>query len=435
MTLKLGTSKIDITPSVPLELAGFAHRKGPFSGIEKPLFLKVFYFEKEGARSEKDTIIMVTADLIWWDEEQCKQIEKLIENELKTSDFTIVFHATHNHSGPQTSSNFTRFLGAPEPRYLENLNTQVLIAIRSAVQNLEPVTLSRGSTTCNIGINRRLKSEFQVSMAPNKEGPVDPDVTILAAENSTGSIKGVMVHYTCHPTVTGDNYISSEFPGVATEEIERALGEKVVAGYFQGCCGDIRPGLIDKEKNEFYRGNQTDVQRLGQQLADQVIKAIDENKLEPINVEYMQIQKRSVPLKFEKIPSIDQLRCMKDSLTKDEHIVWQTFLLENQNRLIPEATLKLVLVEFGEDLSFLTMNGEMVVDYGLFIKKEFSNNVLPLPYSNGMIGYIPTSQQIIEGGYESKEWIYFFGVPSHFSRSIEENIQLGIRELMMKGDC
>ncbi|MCF6411605.1 neutral/alkaline non-lysosomal ceramidase N-terminal domain-containing protein [Pseudalkalibacillus salsuginis] len=434
MTLNLGTSKIDITPSVPIELAGFAHRKGPYSGIKKPLYLRAFYFEKERARSKKDITIMITADLIWWEDEHCKQIEQQIKKEL-TSDFIIIFHATHNHSGPQTSNTFTRFLGVPDPCYLENLNTQVLVAIKSAVQNLEPVTLSRGFTTCNIGINRRLLSGTKVRMAPNEDGPLDSDVTILVAENSNGNVKGVMVHYTCHPTITGDNYISSEFPGVATEEIERVLGEKVVAGYFQGCCGDIRPAMIDKEKNEFYRGNQTDVQRLGQQLADQVIKAISEKKLEPLNVEYMQIQKRSVPLKYEKVPSINELQSLEESLTKDEHVVWKTFLLENRNRLSSEATLELMLVEFGDDLSFLAMNAEMVVEYSRFIKKEFPNKVLPLPYSNGMIGYIPTSQQIIEGGYESKEWIYFFGVPSHFSISIEENIQQGIRELIMKGDC
>jgi hypothetical protein len=83
-----------------------------------------------------------------------------------------------------------------------------------------------------------------------------------------------------------------------------------------------------------------------------------------------------------------------------------------------------------EGLSLLTMNAEMVVEYGLFIKQRFAGSVLPVPYSNGMIGYVPTQRQVAEGGYEARESIAYFSLPAPFEATVETAIHEAIYRLI-----
>ena len=70
------------------------------------------------------------------------------------------------------------------------------------------------------------------------------------------------------------------------------------------------------------------------------------------------------------------------------------------------------------------------MEYGLFIKKQSGGSVLPLPYSNGMIGYVPTADQLSEGGYEASESTKFFGLPAPFDPSLERRIREAVAALM-----
>ncbi|WP_171636559.1 hypothetical protein [Paenibacillus plantarum] len=47
-----------------------------------------------------------------------------------------------------------------------------------------------------------------------------------------------------------------------------------------------------------------------------------------------------------------------------------------------------------------------------------------------MLGYIPTAQQLVEGGYESKESVKAFGYSSYFTLEVETSIHKGILELI-----
>ena len=92
--------------------------------------------------------------------------------------------------------------------------------------------------------------------------------------------------------------------------------------------------------------------------------------------------------------------------------------------------MKMALIRLAENLGFLTFNAEVVVEYGLFVKELSGGNVLPLAYSNGMIGYVTTEQQLEEGGYESREAFRYFGMPGPFAASTERRLRKAIRDLL-----
>ena len=63
--LWFGVAKVDITPEVPVPLAGFAFRSGPYEGITRPLYAKVSLFQQKAAADQPvATTLVVQADLI-----------------------------------------------------------------------------------------------------------------------------------------------------------------------------------------------------------------------------------------------------------------------------------------------------------------------------------------------------------------------------------
>lgn len=109
---------------------------------------------------------------------------------------------------------------------------------------------------------------------------------------------------------------------------------------------------------------------------------------------------------------------------------WSRLMLSEPSRLAPTIPLRLSFVQLAHGLAFIAMNGEVVVDYGLYVKELTKKQVLPLAYSNGMIGYVPTAKQLEEGGYESKDSFYYFGLPAPFSDELETRIKEGIRKII-----
>jgi hypothetical protein len=426
LQLMLGAAKIDITPYKPIHLAGFNQRKGTFTGISHSLDARIFYFSQE-INGVKRTIIMVAADLIWWGNELVSHLRILLHEKYGANVNEVIFHATHTHSGPQTSSRFTPSLGLPDSEYIQYLSDQIMEGIDLAIQNLEPVKVKKGTGECGIGIHRRKLVNGRIEMAPNVFGPIDPEVSVIQYCKLSGKTKAVMVHYTCHPTTTMDNLVSSEFPGVAMNHVEQTMGDGVIAAYLQGCCGDIRPKLVQSE--QFYRGFDSEVRELGLSLASEVLAVLDRpmQTLTNCPMEGTTIQ---VALPFQHLPTWEELRSNMDRA--DLYAEWSQLFLNDPDRLKSCIPFEINLLKIANGLSFLSMNGEVVVEYGLFVKQMGMGSTLPLAYTNGMIGYIPTGIQVAEGGYEADESRYYFGLPAQFDPSLESKIRESIMTFIEK---
>ncbi|WP_174734401.1 neutral/alkaline non-lysosomal ceramidase N-terminal domain-containing protein [Mesobacillus harenae] len=417
--LKLGTAKVEITPQFPVALAGFKERKGSFEGVAHPLHLRVLFFQLE----EADRIcrsILISADLIWWDTSHAKNLRKRIADRWGLEESAVILHATHTHSGPQTSNQFTPSLGCPVDGYLQFLEDQLMAALEQASVNIEPVTMEHGIGKCEIGIHRRKLVKGKCVMAPNPDGPTDQEVHVICFRTAKERFKAIITHYACHPTTTADNSISSEYPGVAMDLVENHYGKDSVALFLQGCSGDIRPALV--KNGLFYRGTDLEVKKLGKKLADEVLWVAGKtmSPLKPV----LKNRKVQTSLSFKTLPTLAELR---GKVTEPDVMgEWSSLLLAQPDRINLEVPIEFTYLQIANSLAFLAINAEVVVDYGLWIKKTFAGKVLPIPYSNGMLGYIPTAKQTEEGGYEAEESLYYFGLPAPFSVSIEKEIKKSI---------
>jgi len=452
-TLRLGVAKVDITPNHPVPLAGFAtrHEAGVYESVARPIYARIFWLRHaaensgshdgkgldEGAGLEaggntgrdpggETTALIVSADLIWWGEERVPGLKRRIRDRWNVEPDAILLHGTHSHSGPQTSDRFSDYLGVHDSVYLEQLETAVLAGIAEAIRNEEPVTAEYGKTECHIAVNRRKWENGNANYQANPDGPIDPALTVVRFRRTDdGRHKGVMVHYACHPVITQENRLSSEFCGVAMDRIERALGGDGVAAYLQGCCGDINPAGLDGEL--ILSGDDPEVRRIGEALAGDALALLGE-RLTPLAAGPLEARTRTIMAPVQKVPTQEELEAQREEpwVTGD----WSRKLLASPERRVSELPLRLVLLRIGDGLSLLAANAEIVAAYGLHVRSMTDGRVLTMGYTNGMIGYIPTAEQIREGGYESFWSTPYFLLPSPFDPAVEPLVRAGVEELI-----
>jgi hypothetical protein len=407
--LTLGAATADITPDRPLTMVGFGQTR-PFDDVARPIKARVFVLDRAGARAA-----IVTADLLRWSADTVGTLRCRFAEELGVPPELLLLHATHTHCAPQITSAFTPVQAAADEAYCDQLVDRVVAAGRRAADDQDPVTVSRGHSTAAFSVNRRRRRGDAIVMAPNPHGPVDPVVTALsfcrASGPDSGALKAVLVHYTCHPTTSAQNRISPDYPGTAMDRLEDEL--RLTAGFLQGCCGDIRPNLV--EDGRFRRGDQNDVDRLAGQLADAAREAM--HRAEPLSEASIAGWRERAELPFSRLPSDEELRRLLDRTDVDGR--WARRLLDTSDWYAGRADLEVSMLRIADGLSLLALNAEAVVAYGAAIRERGGPSVLPLGYSNGMLGYLPTAQQLSEGGYEPVQSTRFYCLPAPLSPDAE----------------
>ncbi|TLS53886.1 hypothetical protein FE782_00575 [Paenibacillus antri] len=417
--MRLGVAKRDITPWGSVPLAGFASRNGKgFDGIDKRLYVRTFYFERRTETNAVEKALLAIADILFWDSRRVKALQRMIHRTWGIPEEAIILHATHTHSGPSVSYR-TIHIGDPVPEYVSFLETETLASVEAAIACAEPVTIERGVGSCDIGVNRRVKIGDAIEIGLNESGIRDQELTVVRfAVEGTNRTKALLTHYACHPTVTNANRVSSEFIGVAMDLLEEQEGG--VSGYLQGCCGDINPAV---------RSDLDTVDSLGRRLADSVRLTL-RSGLESVGPAAIRYRRVYVDLPFDRLPAPEQLRDMLTSAQPPEIRAWAERLLDEPDALSPSIPLELGRVDIADGLALLSMSGEMVVEYGLFIKQLSGNKIIPVAYSNGMSGYVTTAKQREEGGYEPIGSTLYFGLPAPFRHDAERMVLHSLSDLI-----
>lgn len=242
-----------------------------------------------------------------------------------------------------------------------------------------------------------------------------------------GSAKAVLAHFACHPVITADQLAGPDFPGVTRTRLAERLGERVVVGFLQGCCGDIDPNLT--EDGHFVRGGDAELDRLGGALAD-VVDAVLESGLEPAGE--LAIRTRTA---VAELPLHSPSRAMLAARRDEDGIWgdWSRHLLEHPELIIDQQPLRLIMLELTEGLALLGFDAEVTVEYGLWLKNWSNGKVLPIPYTNGMIGYVVTAEQVRQGGYEPDDSYPYVYRSGRFTTGAEEIIRSTSRHLLTDG--
>src|SRR5262249_13237306 len=96
-----GTSKVAITPTQPIWMAGYAARTKPAGGSVHDLWAKALAIKDPGGR----TVLLITLDLVGIDGELSKRIRDTLHQRHGLGRDRIVLACSHTHCGPVVGTN------------------------------------------------------------------------------------------------------------------------------------------------------------------------------------------------------------------------------------------------------------------------------------------------------------------------------------------
>jgi hypothetical protein len=101
-----------------------------------------------------------------------------------------------------------------------------------------------GTGASYINVNRQIidPKTHRWWEGPNREGPSDKTVAVLAFESLTGDPIAVYYNYAVHAVLAGQlDQVSGDIPGAASRYVEDSFGDAVVAVWSSGAAGDQNP--------------------------------------------------------------------------------------------------------------------------------------------------------------------------------------------------
>lgn len=227
--------------------------------------------------------------------------------------------------------------------------------------------------------------------------------------------------YACHNTaIGGHTYLfNGDYAGFAQAYLEEQH-PGLTAMFLNGCSGDQNPQP---------RGPVAAARRHGQ--AVETILAGEGRQLSGT----LRLALEDVSLAFFRPPSRQTLERQKRSgnpLRRRRAEVLLKELTQN-GRLQTTYPYPVQVIGFGNELTMVAMGSEVVVSYGLRIKRELTGRAVWVAgYSNEASGYIPTAKVRAEGSYEGETNMYHTPFPGPWAPSIEERIIKKVRQLVKK---
>jgi hypothetical protein len=384
--LSVGTATIDITPPIGMPMRGYAARKELSNGVWDPLLAKAIVLD-----DGKTSIAMITVDLIAPPpKEICDAIRQSVLEKHGIS--SILFIASHTHSGPSLKSN----LPTREEPWLSTLQKKLLHAVDNAVSTKQQATVKVGYGSMDISYNRReVHPNGAVTMLfqnPNRKvpTPVDQTVGVVGFTDHDGNWIAELVHFACHPVVFGGQNLkyTAEFPGAMRDYVEKQLGGTCL--FMQGACGNVNP---------FVRGESTDegyalLRQEGEKLGNEVVRITE--SMQSLPSDALEIIARNYTTE------LDYRFDLNDEKVKEFYIklYGKEYFDEFYKDRPPTIKAQTPIVMLGKQIAWVGFPGEFFNEFQIDLRKRSPiAHTFFLGYCDELFSYFPTIQAASEGGY------------------------------------
>ncbi|MGP1507498.1 MAG: hypothetical protein ACTTJW_01275 [Sphaerochaeta sp.] len=425
--ISIGSAQCLIDIKLPVILNGHINRNKPANGfIDHPEIhaICIHNFDKP--------ILIISIDLLEIDTLICSKIRKTISDKLKIPVSCIMIACTHSHTVP---SAFHLGLVNINYEFVNTLEQQLLDISQEAFNEHVYCTMQISAGLCEgIGINRRKIENSQVVMAPNPEGSNDSYVKTFWFLNIKKEPIACLVNFNMHPTTLDVSIlkVSADYPLYMRKEINNYY-KKCNILFLNGACGDIRPNLIH-EDGGFRGGFEKDLIEIGGKLGRAVINSLRNSIKEDLISIQTRTKKIMLNLDYEakdkKTTRVirsnsSEGRQINQELMHKAFSIWDTWIKEMYPKTKPsKIPFEIQTISFSKKTALVALPGEIFIDSGHNItrKSPFSNTIV-VGYSNGSVGYIPTSEAIEQGGYEIDDAYKLYFLPAPFVKNTAEQIE------------
>jgi hypothetical protein len=412
--LQVGFGVEDITPDVGMEMpGGFFRRKG--TGVRDRL-LAVACVVSDGVNS----VALVGIDTLFIVKPTVEAARRMIVKDTKIPGENVLIGASHTHSGGPVAS----CLGCEEnPVYTDKLAAGIAAAVKAGWSTLHAAEIGVGKgSEPGIAFNRRfLMRDGREITHPGKPGtphhkdivapagPIDPDVGVLvvrdpAEAGKVGKVRGVVVNFTCHSTVVGGDLFSPDYAGYLRKHLKAHYGSATPVCFLLGACGDITQ-VDNMSTSRDFGPEHADM--MGMKLAGETIRTV--NRVNWWKEAPVAAVVESVPVAIRPEPDAERERPafgLGSDGSKEGKIdaayAEERKLVAEMRRKNPTLVCEVQGIRIGP-LGIATNGAEYFCEYGLRIKKaspHLSTWVVSL--ANEWIGYVPTAQAFVGGGYEPR---------------------------------
>ncbi|MCF6311154.1 MAG: neutral/alkaline non-lysosomal ceramidase N-terminal domain-containing protein [Verrucomicrobiales bacterium] len=426
---KIGIAKANVTPDEFIFMAGYGGRKTPADGKLTNLWGKALAMQDaKGNRS-----VVITLDLVGIDKETSDRVCKTLKEKHGLERSQIAICTSHTHTGPVVN----RCLGPLHywqldekqrgmiEAYAAVLHDKVVDAAGKSLADLKPARVQWGSGKAVFAVNRRENKPYTKVPEWREQGvlkgPVDHDVPVLTVRDpETSKVRAVLFGYACHSTCLSVMQWSGDYPGFAQIELEKKY-PGATALFWAGCGADQNP--LPRKTVELAK-------QYGADLANAVEDVVSSPMPELAAV--LKTDYREVQAKLAHLPTKAELQELLKSKNIYDVASAKLYLkqIEEKGGLIKTYPYPVEVWKLGNEIDFVFLGGEVVVDYALRLKREISGQrTWVAAYSNDVMAYIPSLRVLKEGGYEGGGSNKYYGLPGLWDESMEEQVITAIKEM------
>ncbi len=426
--MRVGAAQVDITPPLGTHLTGAVAQHRPSEAVADPLFAKAVVFERGGRK-----LCFVGLDVTIVTQPYTDQIRRGASERFGIDPEAVMVHATQTHTAPALGAFLFETFDdlPPDAQWIRGDNApygalvveRTIEAIARAHDVLQPVQVGVGSCLeGRLAFNRRaIKQGGKAVMPPRGwlgtpaaeqvrclEGPIDPELGVMAMRAADGTFVTLLLHYSCHPVhVFPKRIASADWPGAWATELQERHGQDRVALVLNGCCGDVNPW--DPWDPDYAN----DHQRMGRMLADTTAELID--RVDFVDDAVLDWRIRHVPLPIRQVEP-DALAAAEDVIAHHPQPIWadddrttvdrewvRAALLVSVDRLRQRdgvVDYEIQVLRVGQT-AFVGLPGEPFAEGGIRIKMGSPTFPTFVAHcTTQYVGYLPTQRAFAHGGHE-----------------------------------
>ena len=374
--------EVDITPIKSTPLAGFAKRSSNDLkfGSER-LFLRVIRL-----CSKDKTLYFITVDTLYIPSQLADFIVTNLRSIYNVESSDIIFNASHTHSAPNIIGGV---FGPLDSHYLEYVKKKI-------ISELPKLKLEK-SCTCSIAVsdlpiglivNRRKRLNFfwsrvlkrKIVMQPNFKKSISVPLYVFRINTNQGE-QHIIYSMSCHPVFANTRYTSADYPGIVNELVKKS--GYTSCSFMQGFCGDLKASTL-VSKNIRLAGIKDFFKKM---LFGEAFKVCEPNDM----------YKFSKRIHRQIIENIE----LSENLLPDtvDTVLFETSLQSICGKV--DKCFKVKIISINKTIVLISIPAEVSFSFYEHLIEEFPKvNIVPLGYSEGMIGYIPDEYDFELGGYE-----------------------------------
>jgi len=393
--MKAAATVVGIMPGHPLPLAGYTGRERRSERVASDLEANIVVLEDESS-----ALALVSVDALFVG----RTLEQFIHRSIgRPMDLALV--ASHTHSAPALDDS-KPLLGRTDPDHLNFVGREIGQGIARVSpeagaefyfgQDTAPGSIYRRRNW--IAVSRRpFRIGRQCVMAPNTQVRTYDGIKLVIIGDKRMPT-AVLWSWPCHPVATPDaDSVSADFPGAVRQCLRAHFGnETLPVLYLPGFCGDIRPDI---------RGSRWSIRNI---LRHALIPITPFGTIDPESYRSFcdRVAEASVRAAARVVP-IDAGQVLRISSAQ--------FPIGEYMAPPQDVSMGVRALRVGE-LSITFVGAEVCSPYYGLLHDEPDRADVLTGYTGPVFGYLPTDEQVTEGGYEVDGFFTRFGLSGRFGR-------------------